>query len=123
MGKLKLMVSRYGSVAIVTYLGVYVSTLALLYGAIESGLNPFDYGMGDSGSLVGKVTGMLEGYSWAEPIVESIEKNPHVGNFAVAWILTKITEPVRALVTIAVVPRIARAVGKAPPKQPKQKSS
>lgn len=116
MGKIRLMVQRYGKVAVVTYLGVYVTTLGLLFGAIESGVNPFDYGV-DSGNMVDKVTGMLEGYSWGEPVVESIRKNPHVGNFALAWILTKFTEPLRAVVTIGIVPRIARALGRAPPLQ------
>ncbi len=113
MGKLRLMVKRYGAVAVVTYLGVYVGTLGMLFAAVESGVNPFDYGL-DSGWLVEKATGMLEGYSWSEPFVEAIQNNPHAGNFAVAWILTKFTEPVRMLVTIAIVPRIARALGKAP---------
>lgn len=112
MGKLRLMVKRYGAVAVVTYLGVYVGTLGVLFAAVESGLNPFDYGM-DSNWLVEKATGMLEGYSWSEPVVEVIQKNPHAGNFAAAWILTKFTEPVRMLFTIAIVPRIARALGKA----------
>lgn len=113
MGKLRLMVKRYGATAVVTYLGVYVGTLGMLFAAVEWGVNPLDYGL-DSGWLVEKATGMLEGYSWSEPFVEVIQKNPHAGNFAVAWILTKFTEPVRMLVTIAIVPRIARALGKAP---------
>lgn len=113
MGKLRLMVKRYGATAVVTYLGVYVGTLGLLFAGVEWGVNPLDYGL-DSGWLVEKATGMLEGYSWSEPFVEAIQKNPHAGNFAVAWILTKFTEPVRMLVTIAIVPRIARALGKAP---------
>lgn len=114
VGKIRLMVRRYGPVAIVTYLGVYVTTLGLLFGAVEAGVNPFDYGV-DSGNMVEKATGMLEGYSWGEPVVEAIRKNPHVGNFALAWILTKFTEPLRALVTIGIVPRIARALGRTPP--------
>ncbi len=120
MGKLKLMMKRYGAVAVVTYFGVYVSTLGVLYAAIESGVNPFDYGL-DSGSLMGKVTAMLEGYSWSQPILDSIEKNPHVGNFALAWIMTKFTEPLRMLVTFGIVPPIARALGRAPPKPVKVK--
>lgn len=113
IGKLRLMIKRYGAVAVVTYLGVYVGTLGILFATVESGVNPFDYGL-DSGWLVEKATGILEGYSWSEPFVGAIQNNPHAGNFAVAWILTKFTEPVRMLVTITIVPRIARALGKAP---------
>jgi hypothetical protein len=43
-----------------------------------------------------QVTGMLEAYSWADPLRELIEQNPAVADFALAWILTKFTEPVSA---------------------------
>lgn len=39
---------------------------------------------------------MLEAYSWADPLRELIEQNPAVADFALAWILTKFTEPVSA---------------------------
>ncbi|EKU20355.1 hypothetical protein NGA_2087520 [Nannochloropsis gaditana CCMP526] len=113
MGKLRLMVKRYGAVAVITYLGVYVVTLSALFAAVESGLTPFDYGL-DSNWLVEKATHLLENYSWSEPLVETIQTNPHAGNFAVAWVLTKFTEPLRMILTIAVVPRIARVLGRAP---------
>lgn len=34
--------------------------------------------------------------------------------------MTKVTEPVRAGLTIAIVPSIARALGRAPPKEEKE---
>lgn len=61
---------------------------------------------------------MLEAYTWADPLRELIEKNPSVANFALAWIMTKFTEPVRAVATLAVVPRIARALGRGLPRPP-----
>ena len=42
MGKLRLMVKRYGATAVVTYLGVYVGTLGMLFAAVEWGVNPLD---------------------------------------------------------------------------------
>lgn len=44
---------------------------------------------------------MLEAYSWADPLRELIEQNPAVADFALAWILTKFTEPVSANFTQA----------------------
>ncbi|GMF32626.1 unnamed protein product [Phytophthora fragariaefolia] len=41
------------------------------------------------------------------------------GTFLLAWIATKFTEPVRLAVTIAVTPRIARFLGRAPKLPPK----
>lgn len=35
-----------------------------------------------------------------------------VGTFAIAWVMTKFTEPVRLGVTLAVLPKIARILGK-----------
>lgn len=36
--------------------------------------------------------------------------NPKAGNFAVAWILTKFTEPIRFALTIAITPSIYRFI-------------
>lgn len=37
-----------------------------------------------------------------------IRENPRVGTFAVAWVMTKFTEPMRLAVTVAVVPSISK---------------
>ncbi|KAK1938234.1 hypothetical protein P3T76_009384 [Phytophthora citrophthora] len=41
------------------------------------------------------------------------------GTFLLAWIATKFTEPLRLALTIAVTPRIARFLGRAPKLPPK----
>jgi len=56
------------------------------------------------------------GYPIGKPVVAFVESNPHAGLFALAWVTTKFTEPVRLLVTIMIVPRIARYLGRVPPK-------
>ena len=40
-----------------------------------------------------------------------------VGTFAISWVMTKFTEPLRLGVTVAIVPTVARFLGKAPPKE------
>lgn len=47
--------------------------------------------------------------------------NAKTGTFLLAWIATKFTEPVRLAVTLAVTPRIARFLGRAPKLPPKMK--
>ena len=42
------------------------------------------------------------------------ELNPKTGQFGVAWVLTKLTEPLRLLVAVAITPRIARLLGRVP---------
>ena len=45
--------------------------------------------------------------------------SPNAGKFMFAWLLTKFTEPVRAVATAAVTPTVARALGRAPAKEKK----
>lgn len=40
--------------------------------------------------------------------------NSKTGSFVIAWVATKFTEPLRLALTIAITPRIARLVGRAP---------
>ena len=46
--------------------------------------------------------------------------NAKTGSFLLAWIATKFTEPVRLALTIAMTPRIARFLGRAPKLPPKK---
>ena len=42
-----------------------------------------------------------------------------MGTFAIAWVMTKFTEPLRLGFTLAIVPPIARLLGYAEPKDAK----
>jgi hypothetical protein len=37
-----------------------------------------------------------------------IRENPRVGTFAIAWVMTKFTEPIRLGVTVAVLPKLSK---------------
>jgi hypothetical protein len=60
---------------------------------------------------------------WAElkarVVVDKIRSEPHFRSFMMAWLVTKLTEPLRLVVTVGITPRIARALGRAPPKEPR----
>ena len=45
--------------------------------------------------------------------------DPRKGDFAVAWLATKFTEPLRLALTAAITPTAARMLGRAPPKEGK----
>lgn len=95
----------YGWVGVSTYLTVYVGTLGMLFVAIRSGALGAD-------TVVRMVTRLgLESHF--------DELDPKKGDFLMAWVATKLTEPLRAAVTMAITPKIARMVGMAPPKQKK----
>jgi hypothetical protein len=94
----KLFVS-YGYFAVATYLGVYVTTLSGLFVLVHAGLIPGP----DVGAFINawSVKKMLVG---DDPVTLS----PVVGEFLMAWLLTKTTEPVRLVVTIAAIPALVR---------------
>jgi len=57
LGKAKLLFKQYGTVAIMTYLGVYMGTLASIYAAFEYGYTPIDLGPdSSSGTYLEKVS-------------------------------------------------------------------
>lgn len=45
-----------------------------------------------------------------DKLIDLDSLNPKAGNFAVAWILTKFTEPIRFGLTIAITPSIYRFI-------------
>ncbi|GBG29862.1 Hypothetical Protein FCC1311_060822 [Hondaea fermentalgiana] len=107
VSRIKALIRDFGPVAIGVYGGIYVGTLGLLYGLVEADI----VGAGDAISVL-KSTGLNH-------FVDMDKINPRMGNFAVAWILTKFTEPPRLLLALAVTPRVARAIGWAPRKRDK----
>jgi hypothetical protein len=103
----KALFKEYGPVAVVTYLGVYVVTLSSIFLLYDNGFSPLDFG-GDSNSMMTKVVNILNTTETTSKLIPYIETNPHAANFALAWITTKFTEPVRLVLTLAIVPRIAK---------------
>lgn len=104
VSKIKQLMRDYGPVAIGTYGGIYVGTLGLLYGLVELDV----VGAGDAISML-KSTGLNN-------FVDMDRINPRAGNFALAWILTKFTEPIRLVVALSITPSVARTIGWAPKK-------
>ena len=110
---------KYGTVAITTYLSVYVSTLTSVFFALDYDIfGASTFGM-DPADAIHKVADIVEGVTGSAAFPEYVKENPRLGTFAVAWIMTKFTEPARLFFTIGIVPSIARTLGYAPPKAPK----
>ena len=102
-GKLKQLWHDYGWVGVGTYLSVYVSTLGVLYLALSSGL----VGGNQVMSLV-DFLGMRDHFP--------ADISPKSSSFIMAWVATKLTEPARLAISVLITPRVARALGRAPPK-------
>ena len=61
--------------------------------------------MRDAGSLYEMV---ISRFKFLEDYIDPSTLTPSQGNFILAWLTTKLTEPLRALVTIVLTPPIAR---------------
>lgn len=115
-GKVKSLWKNYGVVAIGTYFGIYVSVLSSLFFALDYDVfNASTFGF-DPVAAVQKVCDLVESATGNSFLQGYIRENPRVGTFAIAWVMTKFTEPVRIAVAISVVPSIARFLKFAPPK-------
>lgn len=80
-------------------------------GAIVSGVAEDE----ESRGMVKLLSSYLGKWEWTKPYAKTVENNPHIANLAVALLATKITEPVRLGVVLAIVPRVARYFGRVPP--------
>jgi hypothetical protein len=96
LGKIRTFLKKYGAVGVVTYFGLYGATLASFYGAYSSGL-----------LFAGDVVGLIEFLHLGDLFDESL-LTPKVGNFALAWVSTKFTEPLRFAITLGITPAISR---------------
>jgi len=123
------MLKQYGPVFVGTYATIYMITLGGFYGGIDTGfIDPvtmISYLKTTSTSVEGEimeecrttaqvVIDYLNHYAWSQPIVPFLEKNPHFANLAVAWVATKVTEPLRFIVCFAAVPKLADYLGFVP---------
>nr|CCA16393.1 conserved hypothetical protein [Albugo laibachii Nc14] len=115
---------KYGLVAIGTYFTMYGIVLGTIYISIENGLisknrnvrsnkdTTTDF---DVVSTTNKMIALAEDYGLAKYLdVERV--NSKTGSFVIAWVATKFTEPIRLAITLAITPRIARFLGRAPKK-------
>ena len=136
-GKLRVLWDRYGRIALYTYGGVYVSTLFTIFGLYESGLlvqGPETF-LGETAmdeETLGAIGDALDSATQEtatqhdnvymqvfhkfglEKYIDPEKLSPTQGNFLLAWLTTKVTEPARALATAMLTPPIARYFGYAP---------
>eukprot|EP00644_Phytophthora_capsici_P006978 jgi/Phyca11/526248/estExt2_fgenesh1_pm.C_PHYCAscaffold_80118 len=127
MERLKDLWRKYGIVAIGTYLTMYGSVLGSIYLAIDQGWvrtskRTSSKGEGQSEETFNLVTTTNKCFAEDMGIAQYLEVErvtSKSGTFLLAWIATKFTEPFRLALTIAVTPRIARFLGRAPKLPPK----
>lgn len=114
------MLRQYGPVFVGTYMGVYFTTLGLLFAGVESGvMDPVSlFGWigaagadGETRTTVEFVVQFMESHSLTKPYAPVVERNPEFANLAAAWVAVKFTEPVRFPIAVAITPKIARTFG------------
>lgn len=131
----KSMFRQYGMVFIGTYFSVYVTTVVSLFMAVQSGQVDAMYiislltgtsapaepgGVADPETIQEAATAMkdlvelMESHMLSRPFAPIVEANPWTANFAIAWIATKFTEPIRLGATVVLTPSVAKFFGYKP---------
>lgn len=130
----KHLLSKYGTVFIGTYLGVYITTLISLFVSLENGILDVDMlsslrevvPLPHVGLHIGVSDGFFDGLTnrlWdfsnqvistekMEQMKHEVKNNPHLSNLAIAWITVKFTEPLRLAASVVLCPRIASLFGR-----------
>lgn len=118
--KMKELFKKYGWYFGGTYFGVYLITLGSTYTAIDSGfidtqtITSFWGGeLGDGEEevdAVKMVVGILDQFEWTRPYTGKVEENPKLTTLGVAWLATKILEPLRIVVAGYFTPKVARII-------------
>jgi len=116
-GKFRKLWRQYGYVAVGVHLTIYASVLAGLYVLFSRSKFAHEY----LNSVQGKVRdwgfyNFIRNISFGMINLDHGSIDPKAGAFASAWVAAKFTEPLRLILTLALTPRVARALGRAPPK-------
>ena len=105
----------YGPVFAGTYLSVYVGTLSGIFMALDLDIfSASTFGM-DPQVAIEKLCTLVEDYAGYKGLPDYIRENPRAGTFALAWVMTKFTEPARFVASTAIVRPTARLLGRIPP--------
>mmetsp|Transcript_6848 Transcript_6848/g.13147 ORF Transcript_6848/g.13147 Transcript_6848/m.13147 type:complete len:171 (-) Transcript_6848:157-669(-) len=107
---LKTIFKKYGYVAVGTYLSVYVMTLCSVFVALDLDLLQSSTFGFDPITTTKNACDKIEYYTGIKSVPEFIRQNPRAGTFAIAWIMTKFTEPIRLGATMAIVPKLGQYV-------------
>lgn len=121
------LVRKYGFTFVGTYFSVWVLTLSTLFGVLDSGLvDPVtlsnihlpwhsETGVEEAAaeakeikSSVDMITEYMQKYEWTKSYASKVEENPRITNLAIAFVATKLTEPIRIAVTVGIVPRLSK---------------
>mmetsp|Transcript_10249 Transcript_10249/g.19370 ORF Transcript_10249/g.19370 Transcript_10249/m.19370 type:complete len:297 (+) Transcript_10249:116-1006(+) len=118
IGKFKDMWNRYGWVFVGTYFGVWFGTLSSFYLMVENHMMKVDNFDDDAMpnpfnpvEMARFVTTWLKQHIGLDVGFDKID--PKASSAVVAYICTKITEPLRFLVAAILTPRVARLLGRA----------
>mmetsp|Transcript_10042 Transcript_10042/g.14722 ORF Transcript_10042/g.14722 Transcript_10042/m.14722 type:complete len:324 (-) Transcript_10042:91-1062(-) len=118
-------VQKYGWTFVGTYISIYVVTLGSLFGALDSGLIdpititqihfPWHTGGAEDAasaasadkdefdSSVEFVSSYMKKFAWTAPYSDIMLRNPHMTNLAIAWVATKLTEPIRLAAALGIL--------------------
>jgi hypothetical protein len=118
------LVRLHGFSFVGTYFTIWLGTFGPIYTLLDSGLIdpmvlmnidfPWHYlgseaiDPGQYDSAIDFVAAKMKQYKWLEPYADNVKENPRAADFAMAFVATKLTEPVRLPLALAIVPKISK---------------
>eukprot|EP00937_MAST-01D_sp_MAST-1D-sp2_P000704 g704.t1 len=120
--KLKTLWEHYGLVGVSTYFGVYVPTITGLFFAYDTGVLSAPSFI-DMQLVTAKLATLMDYLHFPDATSEWVKDHPKTPAVLMAWATAKVTEPLRFVFTVWVTPKLARALGYAPPVKPGQAST
>lgn len=128
---IKDLIAKHGLSFVGTYFTLWLTIYGAVFGALDSGLIdpmtlmnielPWHSGAEASEqdaadaeeihSAIDYVASKMKNFKLTEPYADYVKDNPRISNLAIAFIATKLTEPVRIGVTLAIVPKVSRMRG------------
>jgi hypothetical protein len=100
------LLAEYGTLALGTYFFIYVMTLSTIFFLVDTGVIG-TFGLDPTLALT-KIIDTIERLLGFVQFPLGMKENPKVATIAVAWLMTKFTEPLRVLITVGIVPKIAQ---------------
>jgi len=95
------LMKAYGPTAFVVHTSVYLMTLSSLYVGVSTGVIA-------TGELVDFLQLHIDKLGWH--VTDESSSSNVGGNFAAAWLLAKLTEPIRIPITVFLTPKAAKFV-------------
>lgn len=110
--------TNYRYIGLAFYITLYITVLSSIFISLDMDLlQASKFGVSPT-DAVKKVCDIVEHITGNTALPGFISDHPRYGTLAIAWVMTKFTEPIRLGITVTALPTVARLLGKGPATTP-----